>query len=36
MHVWFSYVSQILYEISADVTWAVIGGPLFNPMFKDM
>ena len=31
---WFSYVSQILYEISADITWAVFRGPLFNLMFK--
>ena len=23
-------------EISADLTWAVIGGPLFNPMFKNI
>ena len=33
-YMWFSYVSQILYEISADTTWGVIWGPLFNLMFK--
>ena len=33
---WFSYVSKILYEISADLIWAVIGGPLINPVFKNI
>ena len=32
----FSYVSQILYEISANPTWAVIRGPLFNLEFENI